>query len=229
MAKRKTAKVTSANELTVSPFKLDALQVEDLRRKLAKRANQRLVRLERRKAATGESLAELGIAQYAYESIKEIRAQEGKAPTQGKLRFRESKRPLTDTASRMELYRLQSFLANETSKAGTAAKYVSKTEKTLKERGVYMGENKEGKPIYHKIQAAGYKSFYNFLNSAAFANLKLELNSNEIVDLYNKAHEEGISFKKLDQAIAEYVQELEDTQKEASLKDLAEAMGTSVI
>lgn len=214
MARRKSAKVTKNNELTVSPFELDAVAVEDLRRKLAKRANQRLVRLERRKASTGESLAELGIAQYAYESIKEIQASEGKAPKQGKLRFRESKRPLTDTASRMELYRLQSFLANETSKAGKAARYVSRTEQTFKERG---------------ISAANFKSFYNFLNSAAFANLKQELNSNEIVDLYNKAHEEGVSFKALDKAIADYIAELEDTQKEASLKDLAEAMGTTVL
>lgn len=214
MARRtKKVTVTSKNELTVSPWTLDAVQLEDLRVRLAKRANQRIVRLERRKASTGEYLSEFSPAQYAYEQIKKTKTAENK-PITGKLRFKEGKRPLGDAQSRMEVYAMQSFLSMETSKAGKAARYVSKTEQTFKERG---------------IAAAGYKSFYNFLNSAAFASLKGDLNSNDIVDLYNKAHDEGNSFKKIDAAIADYLAALEEKEQPASLKDLAKAMGTTYV
>lgn len=223
---RKKAKVTPQNELTVSPFALDAVQVEELRRKLAKRANQRLVRLERKKASTGESLAELGVAQYAYEQIRKVRSLSGtgKLPTSGKLRFREQKLPWTDTEARMELMVLQSFLGQETSKAGVAASYVSKTEQILTER--YAAAGGRSRSI------ASYKSFYNFLNSAAFAYLKdAGLNSNEIIDKYNKAFtEKKQSFKAMDKAIADYIAETEQRpQGKPTLKGLAESLGVSVL
>lgn len=215
MARRKKAKVTESNYLSVSPWQLDALEVETLRRRLAKQANQRLVRLERRKASTGEALSEFGAAQYAYGQITQIRAAEGQEKKQGKkLRFKESHRNLTDSQSRMELYALQNFLSQESSKAGTAAKYVSKTELTFKERGVSVGS---------------YKSFYNFLNSSAFALLKEELNSNDIVELYNKAHEAGNSFKKIDKIINDYLASIDETDEPASKKDLAKALGVSIV
>ena len=223
-SKRKTT-VTKQNELTVSPWKLDALQVEELRRKLAKRANQRLVRLERRKASSGESLAELGIAQYAYEQIRSIKAARNEllgdgvtlsSAGGGKLRFKESKLSTTDSEARRELYALQNFLSEETSKAGTAARYVSKTEQTFLERGISVGS---------------YKSFYNFLNSSAFASLKDDgLDSNQIIELYNKAHDEGMSFKKLDKAVTDYLTSLENKKnKKPNMKALAKAWHTTLL
>ena len=212
MARRKQ-KFTGDNGLTVSPWQLDAPDVERLRRQYAKQANQRLVRLERRKASTGESLADLVISQYAYEQIRIIRTAEGK-PTSGKLRFKESARPANDEQARMELYVLQNFLGDPTSRAGTAAKYVSKTEQTFKERG---------------ITSSSYKSFYNFLNSAPFATLKEELNSNDIVELYNKAHENGWSFRKIDAAIKDYLAALDETEDPATIKDLENTLGVKLL
>lgn len=217
MAKRKI-KVTPDNWLSVNPFKLDALTVEELRRKAAKQANQRLVRLERRKASTGESLAEVSsIAQYAYEQIRDIKS---KADTPGKgkkARFREQRLPLGESQARMELYVLQSFLGERSSKAGVAARYVSKTEQTFKARG---------------INVASYKSFYNFLNSATFAALiEQGLNSEDVVELYNAAHEgeeggKGKSFAAIDRAITEYLAEMEsEAAGEISTRGLAQALG----
>lgn len=217
MAKRKV-KVTAENWLSVNPFKLDALTVEDLRRKAAKQANQRLVRLERRRASTGEILSEVSsIAQYAYEQIREIKSK-ADAPGKGKkLRFREQKLPLGETQARMELYVLQSFLSDKTSRAGVAARYVSKTEQTFKARG---------------INVASYKSFYNFLNSATFtALIEQGLNSEDIVEIYNAAHEgdgdaRGKSFAAIDKAITEYLAEMEsEGSGEIDTRSLAAALG----
>ena len=215
MAKRKT-KVTKQNELSINPFRLDAVSVEDLRRKLAKQANQRLIRLENRKASTGERLSEFPQAQYAYEQIRQIRS---KADTQGrqtKLRFRESRLPLGESQARMELYVLQQFLSDPRSKAGTAARYVSKTEKTFMDRG---------------ITVASFKSFYNFLNSATFGELKEQgLNSNDIVELYNKAHEEGNkSFRWINEAITAYLAEQEKSGGEIDVKGLEERLGVKLL
>lgn len=218
MARKRTAKkVTKDNWLSINPFTLDAVTVEELRRKAAKQANQRLVRLERRKASTGENLAEISeIAQYAYSEIRKIKSQ-ADAPGRGKkLRFREQSLPLGESQARMELYVLQGFLSEEKSKAGKAARYVSKTEKTFLDRGITI---------------ASFKSFYAFLNSAAFADLQADgLNSDDIIELYNKAHEEGYrSFRWIDAAIAAYMSEQEQQGEPFDKRTLAQALGVQPI
>lgn len=209
MSKRK---ITSQGAVAVNPFKLDAVEVERLRVKLAKRANQRLVRLERRKASTGEYLSELGVAQYAYNQIKQIRHID--STKSGKIRFRES--PVKDiTSARQELFVLQSFLGQETSKAGVAARYVSQTENTFRKAG---------------IETAQFKSFYNFLNSSAFSTLKESLTSDDIVELYNKAYEEGhLSNKKIQQIMTEYLAEREKEGKSVTMKSLSKKLGVKPI
>lgn len=215
MAKRK-ARVNKDNELSVNPFALDAVQVEELRRKLAKRANQRLVRLEARKASTGERLSEFSQAQYAYEQIRQIRSKADVKGRGSKGRFREHSLPLGESQARMELYVLQSFLSDERSKAGKAARYVSKTEKSFLDRG---------------ITVASYKSFYNFLNSATFGALKEQgLSSDDIVELYNKAHEEGDkSFAWINRAITDYLADQEQNAGEVSVKGLEDALGVKLL
>lgn len=214
MAKRK-AKLTGKNDLSVNPFQLDAVSVEQLRRKLAKQANQRLVRLERRKASTGEALSEFAQAQYAYEQIRQIRSRADVKGRGSKGRFREQALPFGESQARMELYALQSFLSDERSKAGTAARFVSKTEKTFLERG---------------ITVASYKSFYNFLNSATFGDLKEQgLNSDDIVELYNKAHEEGKSFTWINNAINAYLASQEESGGEISIKGLEDELGVKLL
>lgn len=210
---RRPKNVTKDNWLSVNPFALDAVTVEELRQKGAKQANQRLVRLERRKASTGETLAEVSeIAQYAYKQIADIKRQ-ADVPGRGKkLRFRENSLPLGESQARMELYVLQSFLSDQKSKAGKAARFVSKTEKTFLDRG---------------ITVASFKSFYGFLNSAAFADLRADgLDSDDIVDLYNKAHEEGHkSFRWIDNAIAAYIAEQERLGEKPDQRTLAATLG----
>lgn len=218
MARRgKSQKVNSDNWLTVNPFKLDAVTVEELRRKGAKQANQRLVRLEHRKAPTGESLAELGVAQYAYEQIKQIRERADVRGRGSKGRFREQSLPLGESQARMELYAIQQFLSEQSSRAGTAAKFVSKTQRTFEEAGVSV---------------ASYKSFYNFLNSRALADLKAAgFSSDDIVDLIQRAKagedgEKGKSWKAINAAINEFLKSLEEEDgKGATIKDLSQELG----
>lgn len=208
MAKRK---ISGQGAVAINPFKLDALEVERLRVQLAKRANQRLVRLERRRSESGELLSEIGVAQYAYSQIKQIRHIE--STKSGKLRFRES--PVKDvTSARQELFALQSFLNQETSKAGTAARYVSKTEQTLREAGITAAKN---------------KSFYNFLNSSAFTALKETLSSDDIVEIYNKAYESGNSHKKVQQIMTQYLAEREAAGKTPDIKSLSKELGVKPI
>lgn len=211
MARRRQVKVTNDNWLSVNPFQLDALTVEELRRKAAKQANQRLVRLERRKASTGERLSEFSTAQYAYEQIEKIRAGADKPSKSKKIRFREQSLPMGESQARMELYALQNFLSDERSKAGKAARYVSKTQQAFEERG---------------ISSASFKSFYNFLNSAAFATLKeAGFNSDDVVEIYNKAHEEGNSFKWINETINAYLADREQKDEELSFREFANALG----
>lgn len=213
----KKKKITSNNWLSINPFTLDAMTVENLRRKAAKQANQRLLRLERHKVSTGERLAEISeIAQYAYKQIEEIKRQ---ADVQGrgkKLRFREQSLPLGETQARMELYVLQNFLADDRSKAGNAARYVSKTEKIFMDRG---------------ISVASYKSFYNFLNSGAFSELKADgIDSDDIVEIYNNAHESGKkSFAWINNAIATYISDQESAEKNFDQRGLAQALGVNAL
>lgn len=209
MAKRK---ISGQGAVAVNPFKLDALEVERLRVQLAKRANQRLVRLERRRASTGEKLSDFGAAQYAYSQIKQIRHVE--STKSGKLRFRES--PVKDiTSARRELFALQSFLNQETSKAGVAARYVSKTEETFRKAGISAGK---------------YKSFYNFLNSTAFSNLAEYLTSDDIVELYNKAYEKGhMSHAEIQRLMTEYLAEREKGEQGVDMKSLAAKLKVGAI
>ena len=212
-------KITAKNELTVNPFKLDFVQVEELRVKLAKRANQRLVRLERAELGTGETLADLSTAQYAYEQIAMIRKQAAAAGGQkvktSSQRFRETK--VKDAMSaRRELYALQSFLGKSMSRVAPAMKSINKTTKWFLERG---------------ISVASYKSFYNFLNSRAFEELKKAgLSSDDLVEYYTKAHESGKRFAEVNKLISEYIKE--NSKGEVSTitaKGLAKKLGVQVI
>lgn len=217
--KRKSKKltVTKENELSVNPFELDIVQVEELRRKLAKRANQRLVRLERTKLGDEEGTrgSDLTPAQYAYEKIRKIRGE-------GATRFRERKMKLGEApeSQRMELAYLQSFLSERGSRYGAVKRETSKTQKTFEERG---------------ISIASYKSFYNFLNSAQFSFLKQFFDSETIVEMLQEAKgEENTSFKKINEIVTEYVKFIEaekaaDEEYQPSVKELAERLGVNAI
>lgn len=212
MARRK-----KQDDLSINPFKADMAEVEALRRKLAKRANQRLVRAERARISQGEVASDLAPYQYAYERIVSLFGQkEGK-----KLRFREQHVPMSDAQSRAELYALQNFLAQPGSSLRTLKREISKTQKTFEARG---------------ITVSSYKSFYNFLNSQAFRDLKeLIGDSNQIVELFNRAHEEGgLSFKRINQIIDDYLAEQERIQREkgsvtAGAKSLAKSLGLKLL
>ena len=212
-------KITAKNELTVNPFKLDFVQVEELRVKLAKRANQRLVRLERAELGTGETLADLSTAQYAYQQIARIRKEAAAAGGQkvktSSQRFRETK--VKDAMSaRQELFALQSFLGQSMSRVAPAMKSINKTTKWFLERG---------------ISIASYKSFYNFLNSRAFEELKKAgLTSDDLIEYYTKAHESGKSFAEVNKLISEYIKENSGGEVSTiTAKGLAEKLGVQVI
>ena len=219
MGKRRKGpqKVTKANELSVNPFELDMVQVAELRRKLAKRANQRLVRLERAKLndEAGTRASDLAPAQYAYEQIRRIRGE-------GRRRFNENRlAPGNDPQQqRMELKVLQDFLGQKGSRAGQVKRQVSKTQATFAERGITI---------------SSYKSFYNFLNSANFSFLVSQgFDSETIIEMLQEAKTNKTSFKKIDEIITEYVKYVEEEKSaneeyQPSDKELAERLGISLI
>lgn len=219
MGKRRKGpqKVTKQNELSVNPFELDMVQVAELRRKLAKRANQRLVRLERAKLndEAGTRASDLAPAQYAYEQIRRIRGE-------GSKRFRENKMApgASPESQRMELYALQDFLGQPGSRAGQVQRQVSKTQATFQERGITI---------------ASYKSFYNFLNSANFSFLKSQgFDSETIIEMLQEAKEGKQSWKAINEIITEYVKHVEEEKAanedyQPSDKELAERLNVKLI
>lgn len=206
--------ISKARELSVNPFKLNSLEVEELRRKLAKRANQRILRLERTVLSTGERASTLAAGEYAFREIAKLRGA-------GAKRFRERKLPLTDQTARQELYALQSFLSEKSSRYGKVLRQTSKTEKTFLERGVTVGS---------------FRTFYNFLNSSTFVQLSEAIgDSSRIIDYYQRAYEKGSSNSKIQRLISEYLeeqgrlQEIGDPRGDIDLKSLAKKLEVNVL
>lgn len=212
MARRsKAKKVTSENELNINPFTLDSVQVEELRRKLAKRANQRLVRLERETLETGETLADLRSAQYAYEQIKKVRGEGSNSK-----RFRESKLPTTTENARQELYALQSFLGSKYSRVSPSKKQIARTRELFSRNGK---------------QIEDYRSYYNFLNSRFFQWAKEEgLDSEQVRDKFIQAWEKGMNFKDIQKTLNEYMTSMESGESaDPTIRGIAKALGVSPI
>lgn len=207
--------------LTLDPIRGSYSKEELLaaRRALAKAANQRLVRLETTYSkVTDESYADFGAAEIVEEYLRTTRKAGSKSKS-GKRRFSESPNYLKDddTALRMEIYTLQSFLSSKSSTV--------KGQKTAEQKRI---ETFEGKGIHFSSN----KQFYDFLNSSTFKELKKDFDSNKIVELWDAAK---MKDKRKSKSITQKMQEAldewkkEDSNKQPSLKDLARRLGVNIL
>lgn len=157
-------------------------ELQQMRRSLAKSANQRMVRLERAESTiTGKSFA-YGAYDIAQKYLKDA--------GQGK-RFKENVKHLGEDRSALqrEILELQRFLGSKSSIASEQKKSEKKRVATFKNKG-----------LSEKTVAS--KEFYNFLNSQAFERaVKKAPTSDDIVDAYNEAREAGKSDDEINQII----------------------------
>lgn len=196
----------------VDVYRSNTLSVTDLqtmRRTLAKRANQRMVRLERGKSlVTGESLN--------FGAIENARAYLGKHK-----RFSEKLALTTDLNQlRKEITVLQSFLNAKSSTIQGMREIERRRIKTF-ETGEWGQKWKQQGIRQKPIKFASTKEFYDFLNSGTFKNLiDAGFDSDQIVTMYQEAQttahlsDEEVR-NQLEKAVEEY-----RSKGNANLKDL---------
>lgn len=198
-------------------------QLQDLRRKLAKRANQRIVRLERASSdITGESFAEFGAVQDAYDYLEHQK--------KGRKRFRETLGALNDTNElRREITVLQGFLGRKTSLVSGQREIEKKRIETF-ETGKWGSLYRMTGTTRKGIKFSSTKEFYNFLNSSLFKGLiAAGFSSEQIIEIYDSAIE---SYQGKEEEILDRMQEALEAYRSGqniSIKDLVKRLGMKMI
>lgn len=206
----------SDTEINVYQASLTESDLRKLRRKLSKRANQRLVRLERAKSKiTGESYAEFGAADISYEYLNHQQS--------GKKRFTENVNVNMDyNELRREVSVLQNFL-NAKSSTVKGMRDIEKQRVKTFESGEWGNPYTDRKK--RKLKFASTKEFYDFFHSDVFAELKdAGYTSEQIVESYDTFRER---YKGSDEeAIAELEKLLEKYREKnkIQLKDLLKSV-----
>ena len=172
-------------------------QLIKLRVKYAKRANQRLVRLERSESPVTGKPYSAGAYDIAMEYLKNTREKQTK---EGSYRFSESpnytKHIDAETGkTAYDMYRikrdileLQSFLASKSSTVSGNKKIERKRIETFKREGI-------------SETTAASSEFYDFLNSNAYEYFVLnDFTSETIVDIYNNFREAGMDGQRIQKA-----------------------------
>lgn len=211
-------------DLDIYRMKTSPEQLQEIRRTLAKRANQRLVRLERASSKiTGESFASYGAADRAYFYLQN---QTGKTDKRAGLRFKESKKAITDTMElKREISVLQGFLGSESSTVQGQRRIESSRIKAF-ESGEWGSRWKYAGKKNRTIKFASNKEFYDFLNSDTYKNLLAKgFTSEQIIDIYaqRREHYEGEDEK----VVEEFEAALKEFREKnnATLKDLLRITG----
>lgn len=170
-------------------------QLQEIRRKLAKRANNSLRDLSRNSSPiTGEVYNSYGAAVDALDYLK----------TRNRRYFSETL-TLTNnrTALKAEIRRLQYFLTRPSHTVKGQREIEQKRITTFEGKGVHFANNKE---------------FYQFLNSGTFHSLKKsQYSSEQLVEDYERAREKGIThdqaMERLDKALESFRQGEKVAQK----------------
>lgn len=181
-------------------------ELQDVRRALAKQANQRLVRLERAESKTGGNYA-FG----AYDVVKEYMDATGQLPEGDKpMRFKERKGALDDTSElRREISAIQNFLNSKSSTVKGMREIEKIRLEKFEEKGYKFSDTKE---------------FYQFLNSNVMENLKKHnFDSEQIRERYDEAREK-VGHEKAMEALAEVYEEFNEQKEPASLKEFKQKM-----
>lgn len=199
-------------------YQLDELQ--RMRRALAKRANQRIVRLERGQSkVTGEKWNTFGAVTEVYDYLNRQK--------EGRTRFRETKNALTDfQALRREITVLQGFLGRKSSLVSGMKEIEYKRINTF-ETGKWGTKWKKTGIPNKPLHFASNKEFYDFLNSETFKGLvSTGFTSEQLVELYDSARVslgEEAEADAVSNAMADALEEYRN-KGNASLKDLRKKM-----
>lgn len=210
-----------------SPISTETLEV--VRRRLAKRANQRLVRLERSVSPISGEAYHVGAYDLAQEYLREQKNTDKK-----RLRFSEklSQRNAEDFESNVE-YRqylldevahLQSFLTAKSSTTRGNKAIEAKRVETFKEAGI-------------SESVATSKSFYNFITGAAYKFLDTRIQDSEklqeLFDYYTdpeKSREMKVDdFNRILDEYTDWLDEPRNATREIKLKDIADALDAFMI
>lgn len=233
MAKRsKKTKVVIPNapDLNIDPYQIaDLQQLDALRVKLSKRANQRMRRLESTQSQFGtESYADYGAAEIAKFYLEKTGRSNRFTEQAGAGRFRTASGILSSTSLRNEIKELQRFLAAPTSTVAGQKKI-----EQLRVEAFKTGNWKGGMAITF----GGSKQFYQFLNSKVYKNLRdvAGFTSEQIIEVYEQARQQNVTVSKSgrrrhqshEETMRAFRQAWEQYQagQQASFKDLQQSMG----
>lgn len=198
-----------------NPFEnIDRAEAEKQMKTLAKRANARLLRLERSTSLiTGESYASYG----AYTVY-------AKPALRGARRFKEGNyKEWTYKELGKRILEIEEFLRSKTSTVSGQREAEEKRIATFAS-GKWGSSRDEDVPG-RSISAAGRKDFYDFLNSRVYADFrKLGYTSEKLIEFYDEVteleHEKGIEI--FEEAYNKYMQE-----KDAGMSEFMDFLGIS--
>lgn len=191
----------------------EALQA--VRRKLAKRANQRLVRLERSVSPISGEAYHVGAYDIAQAELGERR------------RYSEKLDYLTDiTELKKEIGQLQAFLnAKSSTVSGNRA-----IEKKRVETLTNLGRDEEGHAVI-SLETATSKGFYDFISSKAYIYLsEKQVDSEGLQEIYDYYTEKkGLSYEDVQGIVDEYYKRVSaDENAVISFREIADELGALV-
>lgn len=172
------------SDLEVNPYGMDREELNRLGEKLAKRANQRMLRLERATSAiSGESYASYGAyVNYAVPAL-----------TEGRSRFEENVSKMNIHTLQSRILALQKFLNAESSTVSGQRAIEKRRIETFSSGKWGRGRYSVGElGLARKLGSASNREFYEFLNSSQFQQLlRLGYDSEDVVEIYDQLTDEG--------------------------------------
>lgn len=195
-------------------------ELAQVHRALAKRTNQRLVRLERSASMiTGEKYDTYGAADIAKKYLAEknrTRFQEFQK-RKGEIVLPKELQKLSTNAQRNRLIKdineMQKFLLSKSSTVSGQREIEKKRIKTF-ERAKYSQDGIQRQPL--SIETATNKQFYEFLNSQTFSDLTTvnRFDSNTIVEIYDEARTVlDMPVEEIEKAFSEYSEKQNQSEK----------------
>ena len=192
----------------------EALQA--VRRKLAKRANQRLVRLERSVSPISGEAYHVGAYDIAQAELGERR------------RYSEKLNYLTDiTELKKEIGQLQAFLNAKSSTVSGNRAIEQKRVETL----TNLARDEEGHAVI-SLETATSKSFYDFISSKAYIYLsEKQVDSEGLQEIYDYYTEKkGLSYEDVQGIVDEYYKRVSaDENAVISFREIADELGALVL
>lgn len=192
---------------------MEALQA--VRRKLAKRANQRMVRLERSASPITGKAYHVGAYDIAQAELKDRK------------RFSESLNYLTDiTELKKEIGQIQAFLNAKSSTVSGNVEIEKKRIATL----TNLGRDKEGHTPISEATARS-AGFYDFITSKAFIYLsEKQVDSEGLQEIYDYYTEKkGLSYEDVQGIVDEYYNRARENENMTiSFREIAEELDALV-